>query len=55
MRACVYEGAGDASVLTIRTVEDPEPGPGQVLIQVAVGERKLGRRTAGTAALQGAG
>ena len=26
-----------------------------LLIQIAVGERKLGRRTAGTAALQGAG
>jgi putative PIG3 family NAD(P)H quinone oxidoreductase len=47
MRACVYEGAGDASVLTIRTVDDPEPGPGQVLIEVAaagVNRADIGQR-----------
>lgn len=47
MRACVYEGAGDASVLTIRTVEEPELGPGEVLIDVAaagVNRADIGQR-----------
>jgi putative PIG3 family NAD(P)H quinone oxidoreductase len=47
MRACVYEGAGDASVLDIRTVDDPTPGPGQVLIDVVaagVNRADIGQR-----------
>jgi len=47
MRACVYEGAGDASVLNIRTVDDPVAGPGQVLIDVVaagVNRADLGQR-----------
>jgi putative PIG3 family NAD(P)H quinone oxidoreductase len=47
MRACVYEGAGDASVLNIRTVDDPHPEPGQVLIEVAaagVNRADIGQR-----------
>jgi putative PIG3 family NAD(P)H quinone oxidoreductase len=47
MRACVYEGAGDTSVLSIRTVDDPTPGAGQVLIDVAaagVNRADIGQR-----------
>src|SRR3712207_4209401 len=47
MRACVYEGAGDASVLRITTVDDPVPGPEQVLIEVAaagVNRADIGQR-----------
>jgi putative PIG3 family NAD(P)H quinone oxidoreductase len=47
MRACVYEGAGDASVLNIRPVDDPRPAPGQVLVEVAaagVNRADIGQR-----------
>src|SRR3712207_2205986 len=47
MRACVYEGAGDTSVLAIQTVDDPTPGPGQVLLDVAaagVNRADIGQR-----------
>jgi putative PIG3 family NAD(P)H quinone oxidoreductase len=47
MRACVYEGAGDASVLSIRTVHEPTLKPGQVLIDVAaagVNRADIGQR-----------
>ncbi|WP_150308668.1 NAD(P)H-quinone oxidoreductase [Planctomonas psychrotolerans] len=35
MRACEYAGAGDASVLRLVEVADPEPGPGDIVIDVA--------------------
>lgn len=34
MRAAIYHGHGDADVLAIEHVPTPEPGPGEVLVQV---------------------
>ncbi|MGW0231725.1 NAD(P)H-quinone oxidoreductase [Actinopolymorpha singaporensis] len=34
MRAVVLEGAGGPEVLTLRDVPDPEPGPGEVVVDV---------------------
>ncbi|MEV0135069.1 quinone oxidoreductase [Dactylosporangium sp. NPDC050688] len=34
MRAVVFDGYGDGSVLQVRDVPDPDPGPGEVLVLV---------------------
>lgn len=36
MLAALYEESGDATVLQVREVERPEPGPGQVRVRIAV-------------------
>src|SRR3546814_1088043 len=34
MRAAVYDAFGDVEVLQVREVDDPAPGPGEVLLRV---------------------
>jgi NADPH2:quinone reductase len=34
MRAVIYDGYGDRSVLRVREVAEPAPGPGEALLQV---------------------
>jgi NADPH2:quinone reductase len=35
MRAAIYRGLGDSSVLSVEEIETPQPGPGQVRVKIA--------------------
>jgi len=42
MQAAIFESTGDVEVLHVKTVPDPEPGPGEVVVRVeAVGVNRL--------------
>ena len=50
MRAVVTEGSGGPEVLSVAELPDPEPGPGEVLLDVAADQlRGAARRSQGGA------